>query len=734
MNGVVEGSAQVLSAEAFSLNSGGGATGDLLVPGTPRLILNGSARVGETVTGTGPESPTGWRITLNSGASVGRLVTRDTGGAIPAVSPPSFPAGTRDVAINAPSQEIGEFSTVRNLTLNSGAGPREIPPGTYGSFTANSGSSLVLGQAGSAARATYHFQRLALNSGSALKLVGPVEIVVATAVSLNAPMGEPHHPEWMECRIAAGGLTLNSPARFDGYVTAPHGAVVLNSQAVLTGGVQSDRLTLNSGSRLIALAAVQRPPELLITSPSAGSLVPAGVVQPVAIENHGGAAPSGAGLWVGEDSVGQLAVLPGSVDWLPDRLGVQRLQARAYPVNGDVVASPEVEVRVAASLPVVSGFASAEGFAVGPVAGQEGWEGAGEVYASQEDDWAIRLPAAPEAGWAAIYYSPDEPGAAVFAGGFIRPHAASSPSEGLVAEFAGAQVAFVRSSNPFEGEFMVLSVSDQTGAGGIWRRVDRPSPVSLDGEGRAANRVEVSFRYDHSTDRWDFHVDGLAVAADLKAPPFEEAHRRRLRFAGSAEGDTELDDVYVDRENRAFEDLDRDGIDDHWERYFGTDPTRDDRSDDADGDGLSNVVEYVLWTDPTLADSDGDGLSDALEHRLGLNPLEFTYPTDDDEDGRSQIEELQAGTDPTDFFDGTVPVLNVVSAPGDPDGLLIVQVSRPGGIPWPHAPVRFEAGAGGACFATNPDSTITHSEIELRSDEQGRVTVYIRRAATEENP
>lgn len=730
---MVDGALQVLSAEAFSLNSGGEITGDLLVPGTPRLVLNGTAAVGAMVTGTGPADPEGWRMTLNSGASIGRLVTRDAGGTIPAVSAPHLPTGTRDVAINAPTQEIGDFATVRNLTLNSGAGSREIPPGTYGSVTANSGSTLVLGQAGTMVRTVYHFQRLALNSGSALKLLGPVEIVLAGAVSLNAPMGEPLHPEWLECRIAAGGLTLNSSARFDGYVTAPHGAVVLNSQAVLTGGVQSDRLTLNRGSRLIALAVVQRPPELLISSPSAGSLVPLGVVQPVAIENHGGAAPSGAGLWVGEDSVGQLAALPGSVDWLPDRVGVQPLQARAYLVNGDVVASPEVEVRVAASLPVVSGFESAEGFAVGPVAGQAGWEGSGEVYAYQENDWAIRLPAAPEAGWAAIYYSPDEPVAAVFAGGFIRPHAASSPSEGVVAELAGAQVAFVRSSNPSEGEFMVHCASDEEGAGGIWRRVDQPSPVSLDGEGRAANRVEVSFRYDHSADRWDFHVDGLAVAADLKTPPFEEAHRRRLRFAGSAEGDTELDDVYVDRENRAFDDLDRDGIDDHWERYFGTDPTRADRNDDVDGDGLSNVVEYVLWTDPTLADSDGDGLSDALEHRLGLNPLEFTYPTDDDEDGRSQIEELQAGTDPTDFFDGTVPVLNVVSEPGDPDGLLIVQVSRPGGIPWSHAPVRFEA-AGGACFATNPDSTIIHSEIELRSDEQGHVTVYIRPVAMEENP
>jgi hypothetical protein len=638
------------------------------------------------------------------------------------------------VAINTPSQEIGDFATLRNLTLNSGVGPREIPAGTYGNVTVNSGSALVLGQAGAVEREVYHFQRLTLNSGSAVRLLGPVEIVLANAISANAPIGEPLHPEWLECRIAAGGLTLNSPARLDGYVTAPHGAVVLNSQAVLTGGVRSDRLTLNSGSRLIALSAVQQPPELLITSPLEGSLIPVGEVVSVGIENQGGAAPAGAGLWVDEQFVGQPAALPGSVDWLPDQLGVQRLQARAGLANGDVAVSPTVEIRVAASLPMVSGFEATEGFVIGPAVGQVGWEGPGEVYAYHPDNWGLRLPAGLEAGWASAHYVPDAPGDPVFAGGFIRPHAASTPSEGVVAEFGGAQVAFVRSSNPSEGEFMVHCASDGDGGGGVWRPVNQPSPVSLDGEGRAANRVEVSFRYDHSADRWDLHIDGLAVAADLKAPPFEETRRRRLRFAGSVAVDTELDEVYVDRENRAFEDLDRDGIDDDWERYFGTDPARDDRNDDADGDGLSNVVEYVLWTDPTLADSDGDGLSDALEHRLGLNPLEFTYPTDDDEDGRSQIEELQAGTDPADFFDGTAPALTVVSEPGDPDGLLVVRVSRPGGDPWPHAPVRFEAGASGARFATNPDSTITHSEIELRGDEQGLVTVYIRPVATEENP
>lgn len=45
-------------------------------------------------------------------------------------------------------------------------------------------------------------------------------------------------------------------------------------------------------------------------------------------------------------------------------------------------------------------------------------------------------------------------------------------------------------------------------------------------------------------------------------------------------------------------DVDRDGMDDEWEREHGLDPTVDDSSEDPDGDGFSNRDEYLLGTDP----------------------------------------------------------------------------------------------------------------------------------------
>ncbi|MCB9743079.1 MAG: S8 family serine peptidase [Alphaproteobacteria bacterium] len=86
-------------------------------------------------------------------------------------------------------------------------------------------------------------------------------------------------------------------------------------------------------------------------------------------------------------------------------------------------------------------------------------------------------------------------------------------------------------------------------------------------------------------------------------------------------------------------DSDGDGLLDGEEVVLGTDPT----SDDSDGDGLSDPDELELGTDPTEADSDGDGLNDGEELELGTDPLD----EDSDGDGLSDGDELnQHGTDP----------------------------------------------------------------------------------------
>jgi hypothetical protein len=125
-------------------------------------------------------------------------------------------------------------------------------------------------------------------------------------------------------------------------------------------------------------------------------------------------------------------------------------------------------------------------------------------------------------------------------------------------------------------------------------------------------------------------------------------------------------------------DVDKDGISDDWEAQFGLDPNNPaDALRDDDNDGLTNLQEFQLRTNPNLFDSDSDGLSDGDEVNVyhtspwledtdgdGLTDAEevnsyHTNPllADTDSDGLSDIEEINIyGTDP-------------VSSDSDNDGL-----------------------------------------------------------------
>jgi hypothetical protein len=130
-----------------------------------------------------------------------------------------------------------------------------VPAGPYGDFTANSGSGFTLGMAGSVLPTVYYLQRLTLNGQSRIEVAGPVIVVVANSVSVNGGViGNADHPAWLTFNLYLGGLTLNGGANVYGYVAAPGGSVLINGSCRITGGVASDRLTINSNGRLRLLA------------------------------------------------------------------------------------------------------------------------------------------------------------------------------------------------------------------------------------------------------------------------------------------------------------------------------------------------------------------------------------------------------------------------------------------------------------------------------------------------
>jgi len=352
LNGDVEGSIRQMTAENATLNGGASVTGDLFVPGSPTVRLNGSPAYGGTQDGTGSATPTNHTITLNGGAALRHVVRRTDAIALPVVAAPPQPAGTRSVSLNSPGQSPGDFATLKNLTLNSKVGQIAVPPGTYGNFNANSGSGFTLGVAGATAPAAYNFQNLTLNSNSGFTVVGPVVVTIAGGFSTNSGMGSSAHPEWLNLRIAGGGLSLASNRVVYAQLEAPDGTLTLNGGSQFIGTVTADRLIVNGNSllRLVGPAAPpNQAPAVALTAPVNGSAFTA----PAAFSLTATAADSDGTVakvefYQGATKLGEDAAAPFAQAVSGLAAGSYSFTARATDNLGATTASAAVSVTVSA--------------------------------------------------------------------------------------------------------------------------------------------------------------------------------------------------------------------------------------------------------------------------------------------------------------------------------------------------------------------------------------------------
>ncbi len=67
-------------------------------------------------------------------------------------------------------------------------------------------------------------------------------------------------------------------------------------------------------------------------------------------------------------------------------------------------------------------------------------------------------------------------------------------------------------------------------------------------------------------------------------------------------------------------DADQDGMDDVWEDLHGLDSTTFDAYGDPDGDGLFNIAEFLIGSDPRKDDTNGDGVTDGDAVQAGEDP------------------------------------------------------------------------------------------------------------------
>ncbi len=251
LSGTVDGSVQVLEAEAIALGGGASILEDLLVPGTPNVDVQGSALLGGILEGTGATRPPAYQIKLTGSALVRYIVTCVDPVAMPTVERPASPQGTLDLKISGKDPVNADFSAVRDLTVNGELAVVPLPPGNYRKVTATAQATLVLGTPNSTTASVYAFDSLTLAGSSTLRVAGPVILTVAGSFQVNGSAGEAGKPQWLAIKMTTGDLALDSGSKLSAEVIAPNGEVVLNGTAELTGKVICDRLTVNGGGHVV---------------------------------------------------------------------------------------------------------------------------------------------------------------------------------------------------------------------------------------------------------------------------------------------------------------------------------------------------------------------------------------------------------------------------------------------------------------------------------------------------
>ncbi len=673
INGTIEGSVHQMLPENVVIN-GSASVIDLVVSGSPKLRVNGRPHFGGLIVGNGVPEPLDYEVVIGGNARVGHVRTRSDVRPLPMAASPEVPRGIRSITVNASAEDIGDFATVRDLSLTGSVGQVAVPPGAYGVFTANGVSGFTLGVEGSTRHEIYSFEQLVLNGHTTIRVVSPVVVVLGRELSISGVAGSSDHPHWLQLRFASGGLVLNGGAKIFANVLAPNGSVVARGGSQLVGGLSSDRLIIDGGA-LVRL--VNQPPTVSLAAPAAGARIVSKPVPLVATASDLDGAIAKVEFFVDGTQIAESVEAPFLAEWSP-MTGSYTLGVRAYDDLGAVSDAMPVSVRVLPELPYTTDFEATEGYTLGTLGGQQAWVAeAGNVTTTDSafysGERSVLLAASAPPAQLAQHFARNSNEVVVFVDLFIKPVADVDMDASTIIETDVARVAFLRN-----GTSGTIHSFDGDGVGGgFWHPTLAVKP--LDGEGRAASWTRVTLREDHLAKRWDLYSDGVLVAADLKFRDEAEVVFSEFSLRGHSLMDARFDYFYAGAENPLFVDADQDGIEDSWERSHGMNPAVNDRTADLDGDGVSSIQEYVN------------------------------------------------GTDPTDYYNGVSPVLtSLVDASGQAGefGLIAVRVTTTQGGVLTNAPVTFNVGSTVARLASLPGES-AYQQTNVRTDAEGIARVYI---------
>jgi chitodextrinase len=345
------------------------------------------------------------------------------------------------------------------------------------------------------------------------------------------------------------------------------------------------------------------------------------------------------GVKIGEDLVS-----PYTLDTTINYAGTYAITAKATDNLNATATSAAASITLSATTPVLpflTGFESADSYVAGALHGQLGWTATGAAAVSTANfATGVRsalLPGNATPATLSRAFPTHTSNPVVFTDIFWLPKAgtdeATSPKLALL---NAAQVALVQN-----GTTGVVRVYNGNGAGGGAWQSSRGS-VTLDAGGIPTAWIRITLRVDYTAHKWDLYVNGTPAAVDVGFGSNTQNTMGAWTFTGHASAATYVDDVLAAFANPVFTDADKDGMSDTWETAHGLSPALNDRAGDLDGDGVNNITEFLMGTDPNNADSDGDGLTDSQEITAGTNPA----LADTDGDGMPDGWELSQGFNP----------------------------------------------------------------------------------------
>ncbi len=246
LNGTVNGSVQLLSADNFSFVASTELFGDLYVPGTPTITGN---LVTSVVTGTGSVNPTGYTINISSG----KFGEDGTGGTVynridPPTNLPTVDLAYLDSVLTGELSGLPVIPTGADLTASTTyPASGSLASGDYGDVKVTGGGTLVIGTPG--VTTVYNMKSLKMTGGASIVINGPVIINLLDGGSIQNIVGTTSNQDWLTI-YSQGDLNVTGGGGVNANKIISNSAVTINGNLDIVKGVIAAEATITGGSEV----------------------------------------------------------------------------------------------------------------------------------------------------------------------------------------------------------------------------------------------------------------------------------------------------------------------------------------------------------------------------------------------------------------------------------------------------------------------------------------------------